>query len=297
MSQISVVPETRGDVAERADRSRTIGDILVDSGKLNSDQVKLIVQRQKQDGSAFGEAAMALSLVTREDILFALAKQYDYAYLSPDDGGLSTELVVAYKPFSAVGENIRAVRAQLALRWFGPDPMRKALAVVSPLRGEGKSFIAANLAVAFAQQGMKTLLIDADLRNPTQQNIFRLARSPGLSGVLSERVSVASAIEPVTGLPDLFVLPAGPLPPNPGELLGKPVFSRTLLYAVGNFDVVLVDTPAGDFCSDAEIVAARTGGAMLVTRKNQSVLPKTLKYVQTLKDTGVSMVGSILNDA
>ncbi len=294
MNQVPVVHVARGEVTERA---RSIGDILVDSGKLTAEQVELIIQRQKQENTPFGEAAMALSLLTKDDILFALAKQYDYSYLSTEESFLSTDLVVAYKPFSAVGENLRAVRAQLGLRWFGADPLRKALAIVSPQRGEGKSFLAANLAVAFAQQGMKTLLIDADLRNPTQQNIFRLGRSPGLSGVLSERVSVATAIESVHGLPDLFVLPAGPLPPNPGELLGRPSFSRALLHAVGNFDVVLVDTPAGDFCSDAEIIASRTGAAMLVTRKNQSVLPKAMKYARSLKDMGVSMVGAILNDA
>lgn len=294
MNHVPAIHLTR---EEPNERNRAIGDILVDSGKLTPDQVALIVQRQKQDNVAFGEAAMILGLLSKDDILFALAKQYDYAYLNPEDSVLSPDLVVAYKPFSAVGENIRAVRAQLALRWFGPDPLRKALAIVSPLRGEGKSFMAANLAVAFAQQGMKTLLIDGDLRTPSQQRIFRLERSPGLSSVLSERVPVTSGIEAVRGLPDLHVLPAGALPPNPGELLGRPTFSRVMLHAVGNFDVVLVDTPSGDSCSDAEIIASRTGAAMLVTRKNQSLLPRTMKYAQSLKEMGVSMVGSILNDA
>jgi protein-tyrosine kinase len=277
-------------------RGRTIGDILVDFGKLTPEQVDAIVRKQHDSNLPFGEAGMALRLLTQDDILFALSKQYDYAYLSHDTTDLSTELVVAYKPFSTVGEDIRALRSQLQLRWFGPDPMRKALAIVSPETGEGKSFLAANLAVSFAQQGVKTLLIDANLRNSRQQAIFRLNKSPGLSSVLSERINVASAIEPVSAIPNLCVLPSGPLPPNPAELLSKPVMARTLLHAIGNFDVVLIDTPAGEGFSDASIIASRTAAALIVTRKNKSSLPKTAKWCKSLQEMGVSVVGSMLND-
>jgi protein-tyrosine kinase len=109
---------------------------------------------------------LGLKLLSKADIDFALSQQFNYAYLSDQgDTSLSSELVAAYKPFSRVGENLRAVRSQLMLRWFNTDPAHKVLALVSPGRGEGRSFVAANLAIVFAQQGQRTLLIDGDLRS------------------------------------------------------------------------------------------------------------------------------------
>lgn len=293
------VPALRdnNEVVAAADRTRTIGDILVDSGRLDAEKVALIVAQQEKDGSQFGEAALALNLVTKDDVMFALARQYDYAMLLPGASPISKELVVAYWPHSSVGERIRALRDQLALRWFGDDPLKKVLAVVSAEEREGKSFMTANLATAFAQQGLRTLLIDSNMRNPRQQQIFGLERGPGLSGVLSERVTLATAIEPVPTIPGLSLLIAGALPPNPSELLGKPAFAKVLLFAAGNFDVVLVDTPSGNACSDATIVASRAGGALVVARKDKSMLAGTSKFSKGLRDMGVALVGSVLNDA
>lgn len=293
------VPALRdnNEVAAAADRSRTIGDILVDSGRLDAEKVALIVAQQEKDGSQFGEAALALNLVTKDDVMFALARQYDYAMLLPGASPVSKELVVAYSPHSNVGERIRALRDQLALRWFGNDPLRKVLAVVSAEEREGKSFMTANLAAAFAQQGLKTLLIDSNMRNPRQQQIFGLERGPGLSSVLSERVTLSTAIETVPTIPGLSLLIAGSLPPNPSELLGKPAFAKVLLFAASNFDVVLVDTPSGNACSDATIVASRAGGALVVARKDKSMLTGTSKFAKGMRDMGVALVGSVLNDA
>ncbi len=145
------------------------------------------MQRQQKDNSQFGDAALALKLLTKADIDFALSKQFDYSYLPEQDTSRSPELVAAYKPFSKVGENLRAVRSQLMLRWFNTDPSRKAIALVSPGVGEGRSFVAANLAIVFSQQGERTLLIDADLRQSRQQSLFMLGKSAGLSGILADR--------------------------------------------------------------------------------------------------------------
>ena len=121
-------------------------------------------------------------MLSKDDIDFALSKQFDYSYLSDQDQSVSPELVAAYKPFSRVGENLRAVRSQLMLRWFNTDPARKVMAIVSPGNGEGRSFVAANLAIVFAQQGERTLLIDADMRSKPergQQALFKLGKSAG----------------------------------------------------------------------------------------------------------------------
>lgn len=277
---------------------RTIGDILVATGRLSQDDAARIVERQRADKLQFGDAALALKVLTKDDIDFALSKQFDYAYLSDQDDTISHEIVAAYKPFSRVGENLRAVRSQLMLRWFNTDPAHKVIAIVSPGRAEGRSFIAANLAVVFAQQGERTLLIDADLRSQTgrgQQALFKLGKSTGLSGVLAGRAGLEVA-QLVPGLPGLAVLPAGATPPNPQELLGRPAFGDLLRLASQQFDVIIIDTPAGTEFADAEVTAARAGAALLVARKHQSLVPHANQLARRLQDSGVALVGSVLND-
>jgi len=275
--------------------ARSIGDILVASGRLSAEDAQRILQRQQQDKSQFGDAALALKLLTTDDITFALSKQFDYSYLSEQDTSRSPELVAAYKPFSKVGENLRAVRSQLMLRWFNTDPTRKVLALVSPGKGEGRSFIAANLAIVFSQQGERTLLIDGNLRHARQQELFMLGKSAGLSGILADRAGLEAALD-VPGLPRLKVLPAGAVPPNPQELLGRPAFGTLLKAAAEQFDVVIIDTPAGTDFADAEIIASRAGAAAIVTRKNKSLLPNAALLARRLQDSGVVLVGSSLKD-
>lgn len=277
---------------------RTIGDILVATGRLSQDDAARIVERQRADKVQFGDAALALKVLTKDDIDFALSKQFDYAYLSDQDDTVSHEIVAAYKPFSRVGENLRAVRSQLMLRWFNTSPAHKVIAIVSPGNGEGRSFIAANLAVVFAQQGERTLLIDADLRAKPgrgQQALFKLGKSAGLSGILSNRAGLEVA-QLVPGLPGLAVLPAGATPPNPQELLGRAAFGELLRVASQQFDVIIIDTPSGAEFADAEVTAARAGAALLVARKNKSLVPQANQLARRLQDSGVALVGSVLND-
>jgi protein-tyrosine kinase len=279
--------------------ARSIGDILVASGRLSSVDAARVLQHQQQGKLQFGDAALALKVLTKDDIDFALSKQFDYAYLSDQDTSLSPSLVAAYQPFSRVGENLRAVRSQLMLRWFNSEAIHKVLAVVSPGQGEGRSFIAANLAVVFAQQGQRTLLIDADLRaapGSGQQALFKLEKSAGLSGILADRAGM-EAVQLVSGLPGLAVLAAGAVPPNPQELLGRPHFGQLLLTIIDQFDVILIDTPAGTEYADAEIIASRARAALMVARKNKSQLSDAARLTQRLQDSGVAMVGSVLNDA
>jgi protein-tyrosine kinase len=275
--------------------ARPIGDILVSTGRLSAEDAQRILARQKQDNSQFGDAALALKLLKREDIDFALSKQFDYSYLVETDTSRSPELVAAYKPFSRIGESLRAVRSQLMLRWFNNETAQKAVAMVSPGASEGRSFIAANLAIVFSQQGQRTLLIDADLRKSRQQTLFGLGKSAGLSGILADRAGLEAAL-PVQGMDNLMVLPAGAVPPNPQELLGRPAFANLLKAAAENFDVVIIDTPAGTAYADAEIIASAAGAAVLVTRKDQTRISEAKLLSRRLQDGGVILVGSILND-
>jgi receptor protein-tyrosine kinase len=278
----------------------SMGDMLVASGRLRPADLQRILDSQAKNHTPFGETAIALKLLTKDDIDQALSQQFNYAYLSPTDTSLSPRLVAAYQPFGVASENLRAVRSQLALRWFNGDPARKVLAVVSASVGEGRSFVAANLAIVFAQQGQRTLLIDADLRAKPergQHSLFRLVRGAGLSAVLADRANIEDAAQAVPGLASLMVLPAGAVPPNPQELLGKVSFGQLLNSAAQQFDVILIDTPAGADYADAELITARAGAALIVTRKNATLLSATTQFAQRLQSGGVALVGSVLNDA
>lgn len=272
----------------------TIGDILVARGKLQATDIPRIIERQKAQREPFGAAAVALKLVSQADLDAALATQFGYDYLQPGDNSVSPEVVTAFKPLSTAAEEMRALRSQLLLRGFGTPEGRKVLSIVSAQPKDGRSFIAANLAVAFAQQGQRTLLVDADFRHPRQGNLFRTPNSAGLSGILSGRVG-AEVISPVAALPGLCVLAAGGQPPNPQELVSKPALTQLLDVAARDFDVVLLDTPAATSAGDAELVAARAGAALVVARKHKSLLRDTTALTHRLQQGGVTLVGSVLN--
>jgi protein-tyrosine kinase len=279
--------------------SRSIGDILVATGRLSEQNAARILEYQNANNLQFGDAALALKLLTKEDIDFALSQQYDYSYLSAANTSLSPALLAAYQPFSVISENMRALRSQLMLRWLNKTPKNKALAIVSPEKNDGRSFVAGNLAIVFAQQGQRTLLIDGDLRSESdqsQQTLFKLNRSSGLSGILANRAGLEVA-QLVPGLPNLAILTAGAVPPNPQELLGRLAFSNLLEIANQQFDVILIDTPAGSSYADAEIIAARASTALMIGRKNKTRVPEMANMAHRLQNGGVELIGAVLNDA
>lgn len=271
---------------------RTIGRILLDAGKLKPADAERTLRLQKEQGLRFGEACIKLGLVSQSDIDSALSEQFDYPYVRSGDAEFSDELVAAYDPFCAQVEELRALRTQLLLRWFNPE--RKVLAVVSPSRGDGRSYLAANLAIVFSQLGERTLLIDADLRDGRQHSLFRLANQYGLSSLLSGRVN-GIAVARVRHFANLSVLPAGGLPPNPLELVSRQEFKDLLSFEGSNFDVVLVDTPAAEFASDAQAVAARAGGALIVVRQNRSRVESIHRLTAAIRSTNAEVVGCVVN--
>jgi len=272
-----------------------MGDILVGSGRLSLEDVERVVQQQQKNQLPFGETAVALRLISVADVDFALNKQFDYDCLDGEGAHVSPEVVAAFQPFSAVGENLRAVRSQLMLRWYPQDVACKLLTVVSPDRSEGRTFIAANLAVVFAQQGERTLLIDGNLRQPRQAELFfKNRRVTGLTHLLASRAGL-EVIDAVPGMPNLSVLCAGALPPNPQELLGRPTLGHLLDSVSRSFDVVLIDTPASNDYADAEIISARAGAALVLTRKHRTTLPAVRRMANRLQDNGVALVGTVLN--
>lgn len=280
------------DPAQKRQESN-IGRILLDMGKISPADAERILLMQKERGMRFGEAAQALGLITEADIEQVLAHQFDYPYLRPGQGGFAPELVAAYRPFGSQVEMLRGIRSQLMLRWFANG--RKALAIASVNPDEGASMFVANLAVVFSQLGEKTLLVDANLRAPQQQEIFNIQARQGLSDILVDRadLDVVQKVEPFI---DLSVLPAGTLPPNPQELLNRSSFARLHQHVEHGYDVVLYEVSAFSTGADALAVATHVGGVLLVARKDHTRLAHINAAADQLGRYGADVVGSVLLD-
>ena len=289
-----------GDIAEgvisrvgqaQAQPGNTIGKLLLEAGKITPVDAEKIIKLQHQKNLRFGEAAIELGLVKQEDIQYALAQQFDYPYLMPGQGNFSPELVAAYYPYSEQVESLRALRTQLLLRWFHTG--HKFLSFTSGNGHEGTSYQVANLAVVFSQLGERTLLVDANLRQPRQHHIFNLGNRAGLSEMLAGRAD--NAIYKIPSFVDLSVLPAGTVPPNPAELLARNTFGGLLQTLAERFDIILIDTPALSSYADAQNIAAMTGGSVLVVRQDHTRLAQLQAAQKMLQSTGAELVGAVLN--
>lgn len=278
----------------QVENGQHIGAILIKDGKLKSSDIDRIIELHHRNGLRFGDAARRLGLVSEADLESALNRQYDLPQLFLDNSAPSTELVAAYQPLHPHTEEIRSLRTQLFLRWLDPEAGRRVLAVVSPSNGDGRSYVTANLAVVFSQLGLRTLVVDADLRTPRQHQIFNIPDRFGLSGILAGR-TYSSALIPIAGLPKLSVLPAGAPPPNPQELLSRPILANLLDELANKFDLILIDTSAGKIHSDAKNVAFRAKNTLVLARKNHTRVEDTQKMLRELNDTGTHVVGTVLN--
>ena len=275
---------------------RSIGTLLIHAGRLTLENAERILYLQREQGLRFGDAAIQLGLLSQADIDFALARQFDYPYLIRGESKVSESLVAAYAPFGPQGQMFGALRSQLMLRWFDNEPARKALAIISAGRSEGRSYVAANLAVSFSQLGQKTLLVDADMRNPTQHALFGVDNRNGLSAALAGRSELQAVIQHVPGLLGLSVLPAGARPPNPLELLARPLFPQLLAELAQQFDIILLDTPSTAECADAQTIAVRAGAALIVARKNATRMWHVRGVSDTVAHASATVIGTVLND-
>jgi len=279
-------------------REPSIGALISQTRNLSAEQVEQVLAYQRQHGLRFGDAAVQLGFASTDDVLFALAQQFQYPVAPSAGPTLSPELVSLSEPFGRQAEAFRAARSQLLMRLQQEGRERRALAVVSPEQGDGKSFFCANLAVALAQLGGRTLLIDADMRHPRQHQLFRLeeqGRCEGLADVLSGRAG-QGVIRQVQGVPSLFVLPVGTPPPNPLELVERPAFVLLLRDLLGRFDHVLIDTPAATLGSDSTVIAARAGAAVVLARRHQSRMAALQDLVGSFSHSPAEILGVIFNE-
>jgi receptor protein-tyrosine kinase len=277
-----------------ANHDKPIGAILLEAGLIRLEDVEPIVAHARARDLRFGDAAVALGLLKADVLRQALAFQFDYPVVSPGASRISREVIAAYSGQHPVLEDLRALRNQILVRWLGADePRNKVVAILSASRGEGRSFVAANLAVTFSQMGHRTLLVDADLRHPRQHQLFGIPHHSGLSAMLADRM-VISPVHKLAELRDLSVIPCGGLPPNGGDLLSRGSFAEFLAEFAKAYDVVILDTPAAQDGPEAQMIAARARGCVLVARRNHTDFDAINELSADVGAMGAVVIGSAL---
>jgi len=264
-----------------------------EAGLLTEAQVTRVVELQASAGIRFGEAAVRLGLLTEQNVQAVLSEQFNYATALVPSEHLDKSLDIALMPFGLEAEAIRQIRAELSIRLSEQEKI--SLAIVSTIEGEGKSYLAASLALAFSQMGKRTLLIDGDMRKPTQHLLFGLENKSGLSTMLAGRTAISGGTQ-AKGFPHLYILNAGPQPPNPLEILLQPALSNLMKQLADDFDVFIVDTPAAQTSSDAQTISQQVGMCLLVARQHHSRLDDLRQTQAQMKTAGAQIIGTVYNE-
>jgi protein-tyrosine kinase len=270
-----------------------LGELLRDDGTLSEQDIKEIIAAQRQNGEPFGEVASRLGLANEQDVRRALARQAEFPLAILGESALNPELVTAYQPDSARAEELRTLRSELTLRWFNRG--NRALAVIGARPEHGANLLAANLAVTFAQLGERTLLIDGNLRTPSQHTLFGIKPDFGLVDFLKGRENLENSMTKVPGFSRLSVICAGARPPNPQELLGRVSFGYLMESAPAKFDVVIVATPPMLHCADALLIASRARGAVLATKRHRTRVADVMRVKSQLEASDVQLLGAVID--
>ncbi|MFS0988777.1 CpsD/CapB family tyrosine-protein kinase [Enterococcus casseliflavus] len=207
----------------------------------------------------------------------------------------AVSLVTLIDPSSPISEQYRTIRTNIQFA-SSVDKQIKTIVVTSSGPGEGKSTTSANLAVVFAKSGQRVLLVDADMRKPTVYKTFSLNNASGLSTVLSTSTSVLEAAQK-TVIDNLSVLTSGPKPPNPSELLGSARMNQVMEEAKNLYDVVIFDMPPVVAVTDAQIMASKADGTILVVRENVARKESLTKARDLLNMVQARIIGVVYNGA
>lgn len=272
-----------------------IGQILVESGLISAVDMGRVLEEQQASAKHFGDIALAMGLVNPDDLKAALALQHRYPYIARGPAPISPEIVMAYEPEGRVAEAMRTLRSEVLMRTSRRDIGKPVLAVTSVSRSEGRSFVAANLAVSFAQLGHRTLLIDGNLRAPAQHELFNLPIQRGLSTILSGRGGL-ECVQRMNRLPGMAILTAGPIPPNPLELLSYGM--GPLLDEVrDHYEAIVIDTPAAGVASDASVLASHAGSAIIIARRHITPSFDLADLGHRLAVAGIAVLGVTYNES
>ena len=205
----------------------------------------------------------------------------------------SPALVTYMRPKSEAAEAYRALRTSILLSSFGAPP--KVILVTSALPQEGKTTISANSALVLAQRGSRVLLIDADLRRPGIDKLFGFRSRGGLSSVISGVDKIEDVIVPFARVPNLWILPAGPIPPQPAELLGSSVMKDHIARWRNEFDHIIIDTPPCLSVTDAVVLSPEADRVILVARSGKTTKFALRRACDLLLQVNARIMGIVLN--
>lgn len=273
---------------------RRLSELLVDNGTLTEHEIKRVLAAERAHGERFSDVALRLGLVTELDMRRALARQCEVPATLPDTATFNRQLVVAHYPGSVRAEALRNLRSELLLRWFNRG--HSTLAIGEARSHQGGALLAANLAWSLAQLGQRTLLIDANLRHPQQQGLFKLKAELGLSDFLKGHCNAEDTLHSVPTFNQLSVMFAGKPPDNPQELLSIESFRYLLEAMHQEFDIVIVAGPPVLDCADMQAIAARAGGYVLNVRRHRTHLADLQAAKARLAPTAATLVGLVLED-
>lgn len=204
-------------------------------------------------------------------------------------------LITLSDPRSPAAEAYRALRTNLM--FSSVDRALRALVVSSAAPGEGKSTAAANLAVTLAQGGQRTVLVDCDLRKPSQHTLWGLANENGLTTMLLEASALDRPPLQATALERLSILTSGPLPPNPADVIGSHRMDEAIASLRAQADYIIFDAPPVLAATDASLLALKTDGLLLVLRAGVSRRDQTARARESLERVNVPLIGAVLLDA
>lgn len=284
---MNLVPS--GPMPQASDDEQRVAAYLLSRRGFSEDDLRAIWSAMTHRGLRFPEAVLHLGLASQDDL--------DAAYglhqgaVAAAQARPAQELAVAVDSFDRHSERVRALCMSLLLRHSGDSG--NALAVLSPRRGEGRSRLAAEIAIAFSRLGQPTLLIDADLRRPRQHTLFSIEPGQGLSDALSGRS--APNIQPVAGLDQLFLLTAGSRARHPLELLSDPLFAEMLARWSRRYLHIVLDTPPASEVSDAIAVATQVRRTLVLLRADHTPLSESREMLKQLESARASVLGAAIN--
>ncbi|HQU83159.1 MAG TPA: polysaccharide biosynthesis tyrosine autokinase [Pyrinomonadaceae bacterium] len=213
-----------------------------------------------------------------------------------DNKSAKSELLIHKDSRSALAEAYRQLRTSILLSTAGHAP--KSLLITSSLPSEGKTTTATNTAISLAQTGAKVLIIDADMRRPRLHSVFEISNAEGLSSILSSELSEKEMLDVVQydEASKLHLLPSGPVPPNPAELIGSEQMSNFLKKMQNNFTHVVVDSPPIASFTDGVLIASMVDGVILVVNAGKSSKQVIRRSKQLLSEIGAKIFGVVLNN-
>jgi protein-tyrosine kinase len=280
---------------------------------LSPEMVHAVYELMQSASLSFVDAAQRLGFVTQEQVVDVITAQRDNPR---EEGGLietairriaanrqvvpaqgervkpGRQLILAHDADNPRSEKIRALRTELLLL-SEASIGANTLALVSACAGEGRSQLAAELAISFSQLGRRTLLVDADLRQPRQQTLFGSANDIGLAEAISRNQK--PWFHPVDGLPQLSLLTSGTIPPNPLELLSDGRFAKLLEDWRKAYEFVILDTPPIRSYADGLAIATLAGKVLVLSRGQHTSFNETRELMRRLATTQSQILGAVIN--